>query len=271
MILDKPLAQNLWDDRILWTATRSAPSDTKYGALPLGKGFALKGEILVEERTAFYQFPYVPSIGGDKFCGLSSIGMLSYSYSAIPEPVSIGRYCSISTGLTFLDSHHPMDALTTSVLGFRNRNRLCSDITSRKTINETGWHVRDEKPWPVIGHDVWIGTGVTVAMGVNVGHGAVLAANSVVTKDVEPYAIVAGNPARPKKYRFQDAGLREALLASRWWDYHPADIERLGLAKPAGFLKKLEAEVATGSVQRYQPTTYRLNGDGYERVAGYYG
>jgi acetyltransferase-like isoleucine patch superfamily enzyme len=77
----------------------------------------------------------------------------------------------------------------------------------------------------IIGNDVWIGDGAVILSGVTVGDGAVIAASSVVSKDVRPYAIVAGNPAREVKRRFDD-DVVEALLKIRWWDWDDEKIRR---------------------------------------------
>ena len=77
---------------------------------------------------------------------------------------------------------------------------------------------------PVIGNDVWIGRDVTIYSGVTIGDGAVIAGQSVVTQSVPPYAVVAGNPARIVKYRF-DAETIAALLEVKWWDL-PDDVLR---------------------------------------------
>jgi serine acetyltransferase len=75
-----------------------------------------------------------------------------------------------------------------------------------------------------IGHDVWIGARVLVLGGVNIGIGAVVAAGAVVTKDVPPYAIVAGVPARIIRYRFNEDQIR-TLLETRWWDMSIAELK----------------------------------------------
>lgn len=82
--------------------------------------------------------------------------------------------------------------------------------------------------WVTVGHDVWIGHGVTVTAGVTIGTGAVVGAGAVVTKDVAPYTIVAGVPARPIRRRFTEAQ-EEALMEIAWWDW---DHDRFGRAVP---------------------------------------
>ena len=76
----------------------------------------------------------------------------------------------------------------------------------------------------MIGNDVWIGANVVILPGVTVGDGAILAAGAIVTKDVEPYAIVGGVPAKKLRYRFPQV-VREALLASAWWEWSQEKIE----------------------------------------------
>ena len=110
-----------------------------------------------------------------------------------------------------------------------------------------------------IGNDVWIGSGAMILSGVTIGDGAVVAARAVVTKDVPPYAIVAGNPARLVRYRFDEATIA-ALLEAAWWELprrsrrrpHPAPAER-----PHG------TREGSGSCARR-----RRNGRGEWRVAG---
>jgi hypothetical protein len=79
---------------------------------------------------------------------------------------------------------------------------------------------------PHIGNDVWIGGGVIVLQGTTIGDGAVIAAGAVVTRDVAPYAVVAGVPARVLKYRFSPEQV-EYLLRLRWWDLPPAQLREL--------------------------------------------
>ena len=98
--------------------------------------------------------------------------------------------------------------------------------------------------WVTIGHDVWIGHGATVLAGVTIGTGAVVGAGAVVTRDVAPYTIVAGSPARPIRRRFTEAQ-EEALMQIAWWDW---DHDRFGAAIPDFRTLDIDA-----FIERYRP------------------
>jgi chloramphenicol O-acetyltransferase type B len=127
----------------------------------------------------------------------------------------IGAFCSISQEVQiFLGGEHRVDWVTTypfslfwkSARHIHGHPRIRGDVT--------------------IGNDVWIGWGATIMSGVAVGDGAVLGAGSVVAKDVPPYAVVVGNPARVVRKRFDEAAIAR-LLRIRWWDWDDERIERL--------------------------------------------
>jgi len=117
-----------------------------------------------------------------------------------------GNFCSIGPNVTVcIDGNHRID--TFSTFPFQ---------TFPSTQNRHDW-VAWGKETPTIGNDVWIGADVLLLSGASIGDGAVVAARSVVTKPVPPYAVVAGNPARVVKYRFDEATIRD-LLELKWWD-----------------------------------------------------
>ena len=123
--------------------------------------------------------------------------------------LTIGRYCSISDDVTIMiGGNHRHDFITTYPFG------AMADLWP-EAGGITGHHV--SKGDITIGHDVWLGTGCLVMSGITIGTGAVIAARAVVTKDVPPYGIVAGNPAALKGHRFAPAIIGR-LLATRWWD-----------------------------------------------------
>jgi acetyltransferase-like isoleucine patch superfamily enzyme len=130
-----------------------------------------------------------------------------------PNPnakLKVGKFCSIAEDVTiFLGGNHRTDWVTTYPFG-----HLYTDIFS----NFNGVGHPSTKGDVVIGNDVWIAYGVTIMPGVTIGDGAVIAANSHVVKDVEPYSITGGNPAKHIKYRFSSEQI-EKLLKIQWWNW----------------------------------------------------
>ena len=148
-----------------------------------------------------------------------AIGGFTYSWSAITSSLrSVGRYCSFASGIIFGEMEHPTDCLSTSSFIY-DKGWMWGAFANRTVAGPHPTLKVDALNPPIeIGNDVWIGNGAYIKPGVRLGDGCIVGAKAVVTREVPPYAIVAGNPARIIRYRFGEA-LRERLLASRWWDY----------------------------------------------------
>lgn len=136
--------------------------------------------------------------------GMYTHGACFREWSVDPE-TTIGRYCSIAGGVRILTENHPM--------AFQSTHGFFFNPKFKYTTTNLVWR----KPL-TIGNDVWIGYNAVIMPNVKrVGDGAVIAAGAVVNKDVPPYAVVVGNPARIVRYRFSPATITK-LQASRWWE-----------------------------------------------------
>ncbi len=146
------------------------------------------------------------------------IGEYSYGQPTIRHwgencSLTIGKFCSIADQvMILLGGEHRTDWVTTYPF-----NYFMPEHRTNRGHPKTKGDV-------VIGNDVWIGMGATILSGVRIGDGAVIGARALVSKDVPPYAIAAGNPARVLRYRFDDRTIAR-LLEIRWWDWPPALLE----------------------------------------------
>ncbi|MDU8929134.1 CatB-related O-acetyltransferase [Alisedimentitalea sp. MJ-SS2] len=167
----------------------------------------------------------------------STIGRMSYlsEYSVCERESHIGRYCSIARYVEIGAVDHPTDFLSTHPFQYgRNHFRGQPEWQAIQRVPFS------YKPGPVIGHDVWIGTKVTILRGVTIGNGAIIAAGSLVNTDVPPYAIVGGSPAKVIRYRFE-RDIIDRLQAARWWDRPLSQISNLPFNDINAALDRLEA------------------------------
>ncbi|MEY8216257.1 MAG: CatB-related O-acetyltransferase [Colwellia sp.] len=135
----------------------------------------------------------------------------SYSYvgrNCSITKSSIGRYCSIANNVSIGQGEHELDRISTNSIFYDDPY----EILTSKVCN--------------IGHDVWIGVDAIILRGVTIGIGAVIGANSVVTKNVPPFAIVVGSPAKIIRYRFQENNVKN-ILDSEWWNKTPEEARNI--------------------------------------------
>jgi acetyltransferase-like isoleucine patch superfamily enzyme len=146
--------------------------------------------------------------GRHSFCG----------YDCVIINTCIGSFCSLANNVTIGGAAHPLAFLSTSPVFLSHKDSVKTKFSRHDYLPQ----IRTE-----IGHDVWIGDGAYVKAGVKIGHGAAVGMGAVVTKDVPPYAVVGGNPARILKYRFRPEVI-EALLHWAWWDLPAAELQAIG-------------------------------------------
>lgn len=124
----------------------------------------------------------------------------------------IGRFCSIAANVRINALEHPMERLTMHKVSYRPNEYF------RFQGIDNAFRARRQAKRVRIGHDVWIGHGAVIMPAVEIGHGAVIGANAVVTRNVEPYMIVAGSPARMIRPRFPQT-IAPRLIELAWWDW----------------------------------------------------
>ena len=169
--------------------------------------------------------------------------------------VHTGRYCSIAPGINIGSNEHPTDWLTSSrIAHFPQMHDWDKHYDPDKVdfIRENRGRFMSSCKLTELGNDVWIGQGAFLKAGIKVGDGAIVAARAVVVKDVPPYAIVAGCPAKVMKMRFPEKTV-ERLMAVRWWRYCIYDFFGAPLDNIEAALDRIEEKIAQGEVEEYSP------------------
>ncbi|WP_282173401.1 Vat family streptogramin A O-acetyltransferase [Cytobacillus firmus] len=187
-------------------------SNNQYGPNPKEK-YPIKGNqgvqfirnTITRPNIIAGEYSYYDARNGETF-----EDQVLYNYEFFGDQLIIGKFCAIAPGVTFImnGANHRMDGFSTYPFN----------------IFKHGWEKYtpslDQLPFKgdtIIGNDVWIGMDTVIMPGIKVGDGAIVAAKSVITQDVEPYTIVGGNPAKKLKNRFPEEIITE-LLEIEWWD-----------------------------------------------------
>ena len=170
-------------------------------------------------------------------CNIVGLVMGKYSYCGYDCEIvncEIGSFCSIAGNVSIGLAMHQMEWVSMSPTFYKGRD----SIKKKFAIHE-----RDIDKKTIIGHDVWIGKNVLIKQGVNIGTGAVIGMGSIVTKDIEPYSVVAGNPAKEIKKRFDETTINK-LLMSKWWELSDEEISKYSpyFTDTAKFLTMLDTE-----------------------------
>lgn len=188
-----------------------APDPTNTYPLPAYKRLCFLKNVITNPNIIVGDYTYY-----DDFEDVANFEKnVKYHFDFIGDKLIIGKFCQIASGATFImnGGNHLTDGIST--FPFQIFGEAWADAMEGKSYPTKGD--------TIIGNDVWIGYDATIMPGITVGHGAIIATKAVVTKDIPPYAIVGGNPAKVIKMRFSESKI-EKLLALAWWDW---PIERI--------------------------------------------
>lgn len=189
-----------------------------WAALPQGPRSFLRRRFNPDNQARLYLANLIARHPGQIVVGRYTYGRPKVRFAGSGARLIIGRYGSVGDGVEILlGGNHRTEWATT--YPFHDYPRLWPEAKHHPGNQVSRGDV-------VIGHDVWLGSQALILSGVRIGHGAVIGARAVVTKDVPPYGVVAGNPARLLRHRLTEEKIA-ALLASQWWAWPEADIRRL--------------------------------------------
>ncbi len=175
-------------------------------------GVKIDSKCKVSKRSTFEGSNH---IGKNSFFD-GHIGFGSYVGSNCNLNAKIGRYCSIADNVSIVVGAHPTSYVSTHPAFYSTRKQSGFSFVKNGKFEEIKY-ADNQKHIVTIGNDVWIGFGALLLQGINIGDGAVIGAGAIVTKDVEPYSIVAGVPAKLIRKRFSDEEIA-ILLDTKWWD-----------------------------------------------------
>jgi len=185
------------------------------------------------------------------------IGLSSYILTALPDTTRIGRYSSVAVGAAaFAEAPHPQQRFSTSPITLDNPSELAVSPAKVEAEHNDGFKLVsyfEPRPPIFIGNDVWIGQDVLIKPGTTIGDGAIVGQRSVVTKDVQPYAVVAGVPAVTRRQRFSDQVVA-VLLELKWWNYAYWQFKGINADDPIEiFVEKFQQLRDSGQIAPYHP------------------
>ncbi|MCR6655362.1 MAG: hypothetical protein NVV63_05970 [Opitutus sp.] len=218
-------------------------------------GIRTSAELTIRKNTEVrFEAPIVV-LGALKITRKARIGACTYFRSGIIESVrSIGRYCSFGPDINIGELNHPVTWLSTSSFQY-NRKRFTwfKPFAGFQLTPKTKEEIREiNKRPPTIGNDVWVGAKAQILRGVTVGDGAIIGGGAFVNRDVAPYEIVGGIPAKHIKFRFPE-DIRAELLELKWWQYDPMDLSGVNFRDVRAAIAEIRRRRDAGEIKPRKP------------------
>ncbi len=211
---------------------------TGYNRLCFLKNIIKNPNIIVGDYTYYDDFEHVENFEKN----------VKYHFDFVGDKLVIGKFCMIASDVKFI---------------MNGANHLSESISSYPfAIFGNGWeNAMEGKSYPnkgdlIVGNDVWIGYNATIMSGIVIGDGAIIATNATVTKDVAPYTIVGGNPAKEIRKRFDEDTIKK-LLAIQWWNWDIATISKNVQALTGGNLSELDFPTRRDKILGLSHLNYR--------------
>lgn len=206
-----------------------------------------KGTYSISKKAAFEPpCTFATVIDGASAMEIGAFSIVGDRNSGVIRNVRIGRYCSIARGVEIGLQQHPTTWLSSSCYQYLPNYLHRSRFLKGNIVCVPNKEIDEEKTRVKIGNDVWIGNGAKIMEGLEIGDGAIVAAGAVVTKNVPPYAIVGGVPAKVIKYRFDEDTIRE-LLELKWWRYDIAAFGEVPWNNIKQAIKIIKERIAGGA------------------------
>lgn len=177
-------------------------------SVKIGENCLINKRVILEENVQVGDFTYFNS---------------SKYWITIESNVKIGKYCSIAPGVHIGAGNHEYNYVSTHPILF---DKYYEDKLNMPANTQKANGLKDKEVQTIIGNDVWIGIGAIIKRGVKIGNGAIIAAGSIVVKDVPDYAIVGGNPAKIIRYRTTEENIKffEENEDKMWWNWDKKDV-----------------------------------------------